>query len=225
LVDEEAHIIGVAKLYLEREAFHVISVGDERSVLDRVTNDQPALMVLDLMLPELDGYEVYRRVRAKSDLPILMVTARVDEIDKIIGLELDADDYLTQPFNPWELVARVKAILRRSAHTIKLEAQPVHPGDVTIDSPRREVTLAGKAANLRTKDFDLLLAPAEHRGVGVTREQLPNLFWRYDYWGQTRRLMCMSPTYGRFWPVATSASKRSPASATNCSPTNPAYGH
>ena len=188
VVDDEANIVELARLYLEREGFRVISVGDGQSAVDRAAKDQPALMVLDLMLPELDGYEVCRRVRAKSDLPIIMVTARDDDIDKIIGLELGADDYLTKPFNPRELVARVKAILRRSERTTKPETQPVHVGDMTIDPARREVTVAGKAANLRAKEFDLLLALAEHRGLVLTREQLLNLVWGYDFLGQTRTI-------------------------------------
>jgi DNA-binding response OmpR family regulator len=143
-------------------------------------------MVLDLMLPGLDGYEVCKRVRAKSDLPIIMLTARDEDIDKIIGLELGADDYLTKPFNPRELVARVKAILRRSERQTKAEIGALHLEDVTIDPARREVTVAGKPATLRTKEFDLLHTLAEHRGLVLTREQLLNLVWGFDFYGQTR---------------------------------------
>jgi DNA-binding response OmpR family regulator len=188
LVDDEPNIVALAQLYLEREGYRVASVGDGLAALERAEKDQPALMVLDVMLPGLDGYEVCRRVRAKSDLPIIMLTARDEDIDKIIGLELGADDYLTKPFNPRELVARVKAILRRSERSARPEAQPVHLGDVVIDPARHEVTIAGKAVNLRTKEFDLLLALAEHRGLVLTREQLLNLVWGYDYLGQTRTI-------------------------------------
>jgi two-component system alkaline phosphatase synthesis response regulator PhoP len=188
LVDDEPNIVELAQLYLEREGYRVASVGDGLAALERAERDQPALMVLDVMLPGLDGYEVCRRVRAKSEMPIIMLTARDEDIDKIIGLELGADDYLTKPFNPRELVARVKAILRRSERTTKSETQPVHLGDVTIDPARHEVTIAGSAANLRTKEFDLLLALAEHRGLVLTREQLLNLVWGYDYLGQTRTI-------------------------------------
>ena len=114
VVDDDPHIIELAALYLEQEGYRVISAADGRAALDRARADAPALIVLDLMLPEIDGWEVCRRVRANSDLPILMLTARDDDIDKIVGLELGADDYLTKPFNPRELVARVKAILRRT---------------------------------------------------------------------------------------------------------------
>jgi two-component system alkaline phosphatase synthesis response regulator PhoP len=188
IVDDETNIVELARLYLERDGFRVSSVGDGQAALEQVEKEPPALMVLDLMLPGLDGYLVCKEVRAKSDLPIIMVTARDDDIDKIIGLELGADDYMTKPFNPRELVARVKAILRRSERTPQAEAKPVHLGDVTIDSARREVTVAGKAATLRTKEFDLLLTLGEHRGLVLTREQLLNLVWGFDYVGQTRTI-------------------------------------
>src|SRR5258705_2757375 len=138
LVDDEPNIVALAQLYLEREGYRVESVGDGLGALERAEKDQPALMVLDVMLPGLDGYEVCRRVRAKSDLPIIMLTARDEDIDKIIGLELGADDYLTNPFNPRELVARVKAILRRSERSARPDAQPVHLGEIVIDRARHQ---------------------------------------------------------------------------------------
>jgi len=189
LVDDEPNIIELARLYLERDGFRTMAVGDGQSALDSVAENLPALMVLDLMLPQVEGYEVCRRVRATSDLPIIMLTARDDDIDKIIGLELGADDYMTKPFNPRELVARVKAILRRSERAAKPEStSPVHLADVTIDPARREVTVSGKSVNLRTKEFDLLLTLAEHRGLVLTREQLLDLVWGFDYVGQTRTI-------------------------------------
>ena len=189
LVDDEPNIIELARLYLEREGFRTVAVSDGQSAIDRAAKDSPALMVLDLMLPQVDGYEVCRRVRATSDLPIIMVTARDEDIDKIIGLELGADDYMTKPFNPRELVARVKAILRRSERAAKPESTgPLHLADVTIDPARREVLVTGKTFTPRTKEFDLLLALAEHRGLVLTREQLLNLVWGFDYVGQTRTI-------------------------------------
>src|SRR6266851_8795650 len=133
VVDDEQNIIELATMYLEQEGFRDISARDGQAALDRVKADRPSLVILDLMLPKIDGWQVCRKIRADSDLPILMVTARDDDVDKIVGLELGADDYMTKPFNPRELVARVKAILRRSERTAKSEAQPVHLGDVTID--------------------------------------------------------------------------------------------
>ena len=190
VVDDEANIVELARLYLEREGFRVSAVGDGLAALAQAEKEPPALMVLDLMLPGLDGHEVCKRVRAKSDVPIIMVTARDDDIDKIIGLELGADDYLTKPFNPRELVARVKAILRRSSgpRAAKDDAGPIHVGDVSIDQSRREVTVAGKPATLRAKEFDLLHTLAENRGRVLTREQLLNLVWGYDFLGQTRTI-------------------------------------
>jgi DNA-binding response OmpR family regulator len=138
------------------------------------------------MLPEVDGYEVCRRVRQESDLPILMLTARDDDVDKIVGLELGADDYLTKPFNPRELVARVRAILRRSEPAARAAGQPLHLGDLTIDPGSREVAVAGRSVALRAKEFDLLLALAQHHGQVLTREQLLNLAWGYEFYGQTR---------------------------------------
>jgi len=189
LVDDEANIIELVRLYLEREGFRVDAVGDGLAAVARVDKTPPALMVLDLMLPGLDGYEVCKQVRAKSDLPILMLTARDEDIDKIVGLELGADDYLTKPFNPRELVARVKAILRRTGAGRAPqdgEAAPVHVGDVTIDPGSREVSVAGRPVSLRAKEFDLLLALAENRGRVLTREKLLNLVWGFDFYGQTR---------------------------------------
>src|SRR3990172_8845918 len=119
VVDDHATIIELARLYLEREGYRVEAASDGAQALEKVDSLQPAVMILDLMLPEVDGYEVCRRVRLHSDLPILMLTARDDDVDKIVGLELGADDYLTKPFNPRELVARVRAILRRSQPTAR----------------------------------------------------------------------------------------------------------
>ncbi len=187
VVDDETNIVELARLYLEREGFSVIAASDGQAALLQVEQAAPALMILDLMLPKLDGYEVCRRVRAGSDLPIIMLTARDEDIDKIIGLELGADDYLTKPFNPRELVARVKAILRRaSALPADAPAAPVRLADLVIDPARREVLVAGLPAALRTKEFDLLLALVQHRGLVLTREQLLNLVWGFDFFGQTR---------------------------------------
>ena len=186
IVDDEAHIVELARMYLEREGFRVEAAGDGRRGLEMIRGLKPALVVLDLMLPEMDGYEVCRQVRAGSDVPIVMLTARDDDVDKIVGLELGADDYMTKPFNPRELVARAKAILRRADRTEKRDTRTIHAGDVTVDPGRREVTVAGLPARLRAKEFDLLLALAENRGRVLTREQLLNLVWGYDFYGQTR---------------------------------------
>ena len=188
IVDDEPHIVELAQMYLERDGFHVESVADGAVALTRIAARQPAVLILDLMLPQVDGWEVCRRVRAGSvapDLPIIMLTARDDDIDKIVGLEMGADDYMTKPFNPRELVARVKALLRRVARSSDVQA-PTHIADLTVDPARREVTVAGQPLQLRPKEFDLLRALVEHRGLALSRDQLLNLAWGYDFYGETR---------------------------------------
>ncbi|HID61448.1 MAG TPA: response regulator transcription factor [Anaerolineae bacterium] len=185
VVDDEANIIELAKMYLQSEGYVVESARDGREALAKIKSLQPALVVLDLMLPEVDGWEVCRQVRADSDVPIIMLTARSDDVDKIVGLELGADDYLTKPFNPRELVARVRAVLRRYEKSAA-PTKPIHLGQVTIDPQRREVTVGGQQVDLRTKEFDLLWAMAEHRGIVLSRDQLLDLAWGYDYYGETR---------------------------------------
>lgn len=185
LVDDEANIVDLARMYLEREGYRVEAAHDGTHALLKTERLQPALVVLDIMLPEVDGFEVCRKIRVDSDVPIIMLTARDEDIDKIVGLELGADDYLTKPFNPRELVARVKAILRRSERTARKES-PLHVGDVTVDPASREVRVAGDLVALRTKEFDLLFTLVENRNVVLSREQLLNLVWGYDFYGQTR---------------------------------------
>lgn len=139
VVDDEANIVDLVTLYLERDGFRVESASDGETALEMIRDDEPALVVLDIMLPEVDGFEVCRQTRASSEGPIIMLTARDDDIDKIVGLEIGADDYLTKPFNPRELVARVKAILRRMDRSEQRDDKPVLIGDVSIDPARREV--------------------------------------------------------------------------------------
>lgn len=187
LVDDDPHIIELAKLYLEKEGYRTISAMDGAQALRRAQEDSPALMVLDLMLPEVDGLEVCRRVRASSDLPIIMLTAREEDIDKIVGLELGADDYMTKPFNPRELVARVKAILRRAEKKPPPgDDGPVAAGNVTIDPARRTVTVDGQPVDLRAKEFDLLLTLAQNAGIVLSREKLLDLVWGFEFYGETR---------------------------------------
>jgi DNA-binding response OmpR family regulator len=186
VVDDEVNIIDLTSLYLEREGFQVDSATDGAQALEKIRDLEPALIVLDIMLPEVDGFEVCRQTRAISDVPIIMLTARDDDVDKIVGLEIGADDYLTKPFNPRELVARVKAILRRVDRAPQIREGTIHIGDVVIDPAGREVTVAGESVPLRAKEFDLLLTLAEHKGIVLKREQLLNLVWGYDFLGQTR---------------------------------------
>ncbi len=187
LVDDEPSIIQLARMYFERDGFRVQSAEDGEAALEAVTKFHPALIVLDLMLPKLDGFEVCRKLRSRGDqTPIIMLTAREEDIDKILGLELGADDYLTKPFNPRELIARVKAILRRSDNQKQAADKPLQRGDLTIDPASREVRLASRTLDLRTQEFDLLLTLAEQPGRVFTREQLLKLAWGFDFYGQTR---------------------------------------
>ena len=187
LVDDEPSIIRLAQMYLERENFRIEAAGDGEQALEAVKRSNPALVVLDLMLPKIDGFEVCRRLRAENNpVAIIMLTARDEDIDKIIGLELGADDYLTKPFNPRELVARVKAILRRAERATQRDEVPVHLGQMTVDAIRREVHIGARSLDLRTQEFELLLILAGHPGRVFTREQLLQQAWGFDFYGQTR---------------------------------------
>lgn len=150
VVDDEPNIIELAKLYLEREGYQVEGVSSGQDALSGLSRINPDLIILDLMLPDIDGFEVCRQIRTKSDVPILMLTARKEDIDKIVGLELGADDYFTKPFNPRELVARVRAILRRYQAGLK-PGDIIEAGNLRIDLSRHEVTIDGQPVNLRTK--------------------------------------------------------------------------
>lgn len=188
VVDDEPAIVELAQLYLQQEDFETVTATDGIQALVQVKKTHPDLIILDLMLPGLDGWEVCKRLRAETDLPIIMLTARSDDVDKIVGLELGADDYITKPFNPRELVARVKAILRRTQGRNHRNGDegPLQLGDVIIDAQRRVVEVGGKSVTLRSKEFDLLLTLARHVDLVLSREQLLDQVWGYDYLGGTR---------------------------------------
>lgn len=185
VVDDEKNIVELARLYLEKEGFRVESATNGREALEKAIALRPSLVVLDVMLPELDGFEVCRRLRQEGDLPILMLTARSEDADKIVGLELGADDYLTKPFNPRELAARVKAVLRRY-EAGQRSSKTSAAGEVRLDMERREVTVVGEEVALRTKEFDLLAALMQNQGLVLSRERLLEIVWGYDFYGETR---------------------------------------
>jgi DNA-binding response OmpR family regulator len=161
--------------------------GTGEGAIEQADAEAPSLIVLDLMLPDLDGIDVCRRVRHRSDVPILMLTARDDDVEKIIGLEVGADDYLTKPFNPGELVARVKSILRRANHERReLESACLEHGDLRVDAGRREVFVGDEEIQLAPKEFDLLWELLDHRGLVLTRDQLLERVWGYTFAGDTR---------------------------------------
>ena len=212
VVDDEQRIIDLAKMYIEQEGYRVTAATDGVAALDMILNDSPSLVVLDLMLPGMDGLEVCRRVRSTSDVPIIMLTARSDDIDKIVGLELGADDYLTRPFNPRELVARIKAILRRSDRKSDSDSAPITIGNLTIAPDRRSVTVEGESVDLRMKEFDLLQTLAENQDMVFSRERLLDVVWGYNFAGETRtvdvhiahlrhKLKKMSPSIETVWGV------------------------
>jgi DNA-binding response OmpR family regulator len=185
VVDDDEHIRELASLYLEKEGYQVLCASDGPAALETMRTAGPALVVLDLMLPGIDGFEVCKRLRQHSDVPILMLTARNEDVDKIVGLELGADDYLTKPFNPREMVARVKAILRRYAGGQR-PGPVILVGPLSVDRPRREARVGERELTLRAKEFDLLATLADNAGIVLTREQLLDLVWGYDFYGETR---------------------------------------
>jgi len=185
VADDEESIVQLARLYLTQAGFRVLSARDGQEALEAVRRLKPDLLVLDLMLPKVDGWEVCRRLRKDSALPIIMLTARDEDVDKIIGLELGADDYVTKPFNPRELVARIRAVLRRAQTPPDPEAT-IDLADLHIDPARREVRVAGHPVQLRGQEFELLLVLARNEGRVMTREALLSKAWGYDYAGETR---------------------------------------
>ncbi len=187
IVEDETSIASFVSLYLKNAGYDVRAVTTGSAALTHVAAETPALIILDLMLPDIDGIEICRRVRKTSDVPILMLTARDEDVDKIIGLEVGADDYLTKPFNPRELVARVKSILRRSTPDRReVASAQIQHGDLVVDAGRREVKVADEEIKLAPKEFDLLWELLDHRGLVLTRDQLLERVWGYTFAGDTR---------------------------------------
>jgi two-component system, OmpR family, alkaline phosphatase synthesis response regulator PhoP len=187
VVDDEKHISQLVRMYLTSEGFTVEVAQDGKEALDKARQIKPNLIILDLMLPEIGGLDVCKQLRRDSDVPIIILTARGDDVDRIVGLEIGADDYVSKPFNPRELVARVKAVLRRSTPVDRIP-EPLVVGNLRIDPARREVTVGEKAVTLRAKEFDLLLTFAQNLGLVLDRERLLNLVWGFDYLGDSRTI-------------------------------------
>jgi len=185
VVDDAPGIVELLRLYLEQAGYATIAAADGPAAIDLHRRHRPDLVVLDVMLPGLDGFEVCRAIRREADTPILMLTARTDDVDAIVGLELGADDYVTKPFNPRALVARVKAILRRSDGSVSA-GRAIEVGSLRIDPRRREVLLDGRALELRAREFDLLAALARDAGAVLAREALLEDVWGTDFPGETR---------------------------------------
>ena len=186
LIEDENEIAELLSLYFEKEGFRLVHADNGEAGLQRLEERSPRAVLLDVGLPGIDGMEVCRRIRSGSDVPVIMLTARDSEIDKIVGLEIGADDYVTKPFSPRELVARVKAVLRRSEERPS-KPQVITIDDFAIDSGRREVTLPDQSVVRPTaREFDLLWYLSENQGLVLSRSQLLEAVWGYDYFGETR---------------------------------------
>ncbi len=184
LVEDEENLASLVRAYLEQEGYPVISVVTGAEALRVIETEPVRLVVLDLNLPDMDGLDVCRQIRARSSVPVVMLTARDDERDRLAGLETGADDYIGKPFSPRELVARMKAVLRRSEpHS---EEELLVLGDVVLRRSAREVGVAGEPIELRPKEFDLLVYLMQNRGAVLSRDVLLERVWGYDYAGGTR---------------------------------------
>jgi DNA-binding response OmpR family regulator len=192
VADDEQNIIKLLRLYLREEGYDIVAARDGREALEKFHSEDPDLILLDLMMPELGGFDVCSEIRKESDVPIIMLTARSDDVDKIVGLEMGADDYVTKPFNPREVVARIKAALRRRDWDRTPEAgetrAAVTVGDVTLDPASRDVVVAGERVKLRQREFDLLEAFMRHPNVALDRERLLAMVWGADFYGDARTI-------------------------------------
>jgi len=187
VVEDETSIASFVSAYLRNAGYEVRAASSAKAALIDLAGEVPSLIVLDLNLPDGDGVELCRRIRKSSDVPILMLTARDEDVDKIIGLEVGADDYMTKPFNPRELVARVKSVLRRaSPERRRSETEELRHGDLVINSGKREVYVGDEEIRLAPKEFDLLWELLDHRGIVLTRDQLLERVWGYTFAGDTR---------------------------------------
>ena len=187
VVEDETSIASFVAAYLRNAGYSVKTASTAHGALAEIASEAPALIVLDLNLPDGDGVELCRRIRKSSDVPILMLTARDDDIDKIIGLEVGADDYMTKPFNPRELVARVKSVLRRATpERRRSTSEELRHGALAINSGKREVHVGDEEIRLAPKEFDLLWELLDHRGIVLTRDQLLERVWGYTFAGDTR---------------------------------------
>ncbi|MFO8101978.1 MAG: response regulator transcription factor [Dehalococcoidia bacterium] len=189
VVEDEATLREMLQYNLEAEGYRVITAADGLKALELARTESPDLIVLDIMLPQIDGFEVCRRLRRDMTVPVLMLTAKEEEIDKVLGLELGADDYMTKPFSMRELKARIKAMLRRAEMAQPVEASDenlIQIGSLTIDIKKHSVLLGGAPLSLKPKEFDLLAFLARNRGHVYSRDALLERVWDYDYAGGTR---------------------------------------
>lgn len=189
IAEDDKTLVDVLRYNFTKEGYNVVTASDGSRALEAARRDKPDLIILDIMLPELDGFEVCRILRSEMAVPILMLTAKDEEIDKVVGLEIGADDYMTKPFSMRELLARIRAMLRRTEMTepkpISNET-PILINDLTIDIARRKVSIGSRLVNVTPKEFELLAFLAKNKGLVFSREQLLDKVWGYDYAGNTR---------------------------------------
>jgi DNA-binding response OmpR family regulator len=194
VVEDDLTLLETLEYNLSAEGYEIITAADGLTALEVARAEQPDLVLLDLMLPRLDGFEVCRILRQEMSVPILMLTARTDEVDRVVGLEMGADDYLTKPFSMRELVARVKALLRRvrlireelAEERARAGAQQLEFGDLVIDLDRRDVLVRGESVGLKPQEYELLLFLARHPGMALSRDLLLERVWGWDYGGGSR---------------------------------------
>ena len=189
IAEDEKPISDIIKFNLEKEGYEIITAYDGEDALKKALNEQLELIILDIMLPSMDGFEICKRVREKSSVPIIMVTAKEEEVDKILGLELGADDYITKPFSIRELVARVKANVRRQEMNINADQQEkeiIKNKDLSIDLMKYEVKKGSTSIDLTVREFELLKFLAKQKDQVFSREQLLERVWGYEYYGDIR---------------------------------------
>jgi len=186
IVEDEPTLVATLRYNFEREGFQVTTAGDGELAISAARDERPDLIILDLMLPKMDGLEVCRVLRRETATPILMLTAKTDEVDKVVGLEIGADDYVTKPFGMRELTARVRSLLRRAEQRLQPNNENLSVGEIAVDTARRQAFRSGQPLPLKPKEYELLAFLLRNRGRAFTRDQLLNQVWGYDFAGDSR---------------------------------------
>lgn len=186
IVEDDRNLLDILKYNLQKEGYNTVTAVDGTEALDVARREKPDLIILDIMLPKLSGFEVCRILRKEMTVPILMLTPKEEEVDKIVGLEIGADDYITKPFSMRELLARLRAMLRRADMVTQPSVEHLKIGDLEIDAARHQAQYRGQPLTLTPKEFELLLFLARNKGLVFSREQLLDKVWGYDYAGETR---------------------------------------
>ena len=186
ICDDEESILSMVSLFLKREGYNVITAEDGKTAIEKLEKENPDLLILDVMLPDISGFDILKIIAPKYKIPTIMLTAKSDIVDKVLGLEFGADDYITKPFDMRELSARIKALIRRMDDTEEKREKPFSYKDLEIDFDKKVVKRSGKVLNLTVKEFQLLKFLASSKGRVVTREEILDKVWGYDYFGDTR---------------------------------------